>query len=54
MLNDEQRSPVKAEADRRWPHTGDADVDTIRAVRRLTFYQGAEWASADVEIRRQS
>lgn len=54
MLNDEQRARVKAEADRRWPHTGDADVDTIRAMRRLTFYQGAEWASADVEIRRDA
>lgn len=38
---------VEAEAGRRWPHTGNGgDLDHNRAVRRLSFRQGAEWMRA--------
>lgn len=38
---------VLAESDRRWPHTGNGgDLDHSRAVRRLSFRQGAEWMRA--------
>lgn len=46
MLSDELLARVKAEAERRWPHlTGvGANTNEARAVRRLTFRQGVEWA----------
>lgn len=46
MLSDDLRARVAAYADREWPHdeTLGADVCAARAVRRLTFRQGVEWA----------
>ena len=48
MLTDELRARVNAHADREWPHEegGNLDVNSARAVRRLTFRQGVEWAMA--------
>ncbi len=48
MLSDDLRARVNAHADREWPHVedGDPDVNAARAVRRLTFRQGVEWAMA--------
>ncbi len=46
MLSDDLRKRVNAYADREWPHdeTLGHDVCSARAVRRLTFRQGVEWA----------
>lgn len=46
MLSDELRTAVSEEADRRWPHVegGDADLNSARAARRLSFRQGVEWS----------
>ena len=41
---------ARQEADKRWPHTGNGgDLDSSRSVRRLTFVQGAVWASEQAD-----
>ena len=37
---------AREEAERRWPHTGEAVADTARAARRLSFTQGASWQAS--------
>lgn len=54
MLSDRDRAHTLREADRRWPHDYDAAeaANTARAVRRLTFRQGVEWALEEIEAGR--
>ncbi|UAJ79972.1 hypothetical protein IT072_02520 [Leifsonia sp. ZF2019] len=46
MLDDATLRRVDEEAEQRWPHLkgGDPYTNTSRAVRRLTFRQGVEYA----------
>ena len=49
MLEDQDRARTMRESARRWPHDNDASeaTNSARAVRRLTFRQGVEWAIGD-------
>lgn len=50
MLSDRDRAHTLREAERRWPHDHNAAeyTNTARAVRRMTFRQGVEWALEEI------
>jgi len=50
MLEGRDRAHTMREANRRWPHEHESGevTSTARAVRRLTFRQGVEWALEEI------
>lgn len=54
MLEDQDRARTMRESARRWPHDFNASeaTNSARAVRRLTFRQGVEWALEEIQAGR--